>query len=173
MDRRGGRFYGWLLTISAGRTPAIADLCWLRVTGALGLGLVAAGLFFVLRRQRWPDGWAALTAALLVLLPSGQLIAGGASAGRTWWPRVWVWRPLPPRSAVSSRAAPGCGQPGSRWRWLGVLSGALVYQCGVMFYLAGVAGGLGRRLAGSWRKPLGGWSATAACWGRGCCSRSM
>jgi hypothetical protein len=152
---QGRPVYGCLLKLSAGHTPDIGDLCWLRVAGATCLGLVAAGLYFVLRRQRWPDGWAALTAALLVLLPSGQLIAGWGIC----WPHM-VAAGLGLAAFAAAEQGFESSRSGPRAVWLtlalaGVLAGALAYQCGVMFYLAGVAGGLGRRLAGSWRKPLG------------------
>ncbi len=127
---QGRTFYGWLLKISAGRTPAIADLCWLRVAGALGLGLVAAGSFFVLRRQRWPDGWAALMAALLVLLPSGQSIV----AWGICWPHL-VAAGLGLAAFAAAERRFGSARLGLRAAWpaaalLGLAVGALDYQAG-------------------------------------------
>jgi hypothetical protein len=151
---QGRPLYGWLLKISAGRTPDIADFCWLRAAGAITLGVVAAGLYFVLRRQRWPDGWAALAAALLVLLPSGQLIAGW---GICWPHMVAAGLGL----AAFAAAEQGLESVGlaRRAAWLGlaaaaIVIGALDYQSSVMFYLAGVAAGLGRRLVAPGRQPV-------------------
>ena len=151
---QGRPFYGWLLKISAGRTPAIADLCWLRVAGALGLGLVAAGLFFVLRRQRWPDGWAALTAALLVLLPSGQLIV----AWGICWPHL-VAAGLGLAAFAAAERGRGSARLGLRAAWLAAaLLGLAVRRAGLPVrgdvLPRGVAGGLGRRLVGSGEKPV-------------------
>lgn len=151
---QGRPLYGWLLKISAGRTPDIVDFCWLRAAGAISLGLVAAGLYFVLRRQRWADGWAALTAALLVLLPSGQLIAGWGIC----WPHMVAAGLGLAAFAAAEQGLTTAGR-GRRAAWLGlaiaaVVAGALDYQSSVMFYLAGVAAGLGRRLATPGRRPL-------------------
>ncbi len=151
---QGRPVYGWLLKISAGRTPDIGDFCWLRLAGVICLGLVAAGLYFVLRRQRWRDGWAALTAALLVLLPSGQLIAG--------WGICWPHMVAAGLGLTGFAAAEQGLEAAGLWRraaWLGlavaaVVVGALDYQSGVMFYLVGVAAGLGRRLGAPGWKPL-------------------
>jgi hypothetical protein len=151
---QGRPVYGWLLKISAGRTPDIGDLRWLRFAGAICLGVVAAGLFLVLRRQRWSDGLAALTAALLVLLPSGQLVAGWGIC----WPHMVAAGLGLAGFAAAERGLESAGL-GRRAAWLGlavaaVVAGALDYQSSVMFYLTGVAAGVGRRLATPGRRPL-------------------
>ena len=151
---QGRPVYGWLLEVSAGHTPDIGEFCWLRLAGAAGLGLLAAGLYFVLRRQGWRDGLAALTAALLVLLPSGQVIAGWGIC----WPHT-VAAGLGLAAFAAAERGRTAGGWGGRGGWLaaaaiGLALGALDYQCGVLLYLAGVAGGLGPRLADVGRKPV-------------------
>jgi len=151
---QGRPVYGWLLELSAGHTPDIGEFCWLRLAGAAGLGLVAVGLYFVLRRKGWRDGLAALTAALLALLPSGQLIAGWGIC----WPHT-VAAGLGLAAFAAAERGLRAGGLGRRAAWLGaalaaLAVGALDYQCGVMFYLAGVAGGLGWRLLAAREKPV-------------------
>jgi hypothetical protein len=147
--------YGWLLENSARLTPTIDDLRWLRAAGALCLGLLAAGCFAMLRRQQWPACLAALTAALLVLLPSAQLIAGWGVC----WPHV-VAAGLGLAGFAAAERGFGAAQAWQRGALLAVaavsvLVAALIYQSNAMFYLVGVAAGLGRRLEQPLRRQLG------------------
>jgi hypothetical protein len=147
--------YGWLLETSAGLTPTIENLCWLRAAGALGLGLLAAGLWGVLRQQEWPADVAALTAALGVLLPTAQLIAGWGVC----WPHV-VAAGLGLAGFVAAERGFASAPAGRRGALLAVaassvLIGTLIYQPNVMFYLTGVAAGLSRRLGEPLRRQLG------------------
>jgi hypothetical protein len=147
--------YGWLLENSARLTPTIDDLRWLRAAGALCLGLLAAGCFAMLRRQQWPACLAALTAALLVLLPSAQLIAGWGIC----WPHV-VAAGLGLAGFAAAERGFGAAQAWQRGGLLAVaavsvLVAALIYQSNAMFYLVGVAAGLGRRLEQPLRRQLG------------------
>ncbi len=155
--------YGWLLEHSARLTPTIDDLRWLRAAGALCLGLLAAGCFAVLRRQQWPVCVAALAAAMLVLLPSASLIAGW---GICWPHVVAAWLGL--AGFVAAEQGFGATQAWRRGALLAVaaisvLVAALTYQSNAMFYLVGVAAGLGRRLEQPLRRQLGwlAWHAAA------------
>jgi len=151
---QGRPVYGWLLQVSAAHTPDIGDFWSLRLAGAAGLGLLAAGCYLVLRGQGWRCGLAALAAALLVLLPSGQIIAGWGIC----WPHT-VAAGLGLAAFAAAERGRTAGGWGGRGAWLaaaaaGLALGALDYQCGVLFYLAGVAGGLGARLADVAGKPV-------------------
>jgi len=155
--------YGWLLEASARFTPTIDDLRWLRAVGALCLGLLAAGCFAMLRRQQWPVCVAALAAAMLVLLPSAVLIAGW---GICWPHVVAAWLGL--TGFIAAEQGFGSTQAWRRGALLAVaaisvLAGALTYQSNAMFYLVGVAAGLGRRLGEPLQRQLGwvAWHAAA------------
>ena len=158
---QGRPLYGWLITNSARHTPTIDDLRYLRVASAISLGVLAAAFFLVLCRQAWPACLAAVTAALLVLLPSAQL---AASWGVSWAHVVGAWLGLAAFAAVEEGLA--LAQPWRRVAALVValaclLAATLIYQPSAMFYLVGVAAGLGQRLGGTWRRQLGwlGWHA--------------
>ena len=79
----GRPIYGFLLEYSFGWTHSIQELEWLRLAGAIGLGLVAALLFGILRRRGWNFYAAAFTAAMASLTPAAQVIASWATAGPT------------------------------------------------------------------------------------------
>lgn len=144
---QGRPLYGRLLEVTAGWTPAIGDICWLRAAAAVSLGVLAAGFFAVLRQQQWSSGMAALTAAWWVLLPSAQVIVGWGSS----WPHVvGAWLGL--IGFVAAERAEGSGVIWRRGVVLVVattcvVAGAMVYQPSALFYLTGVAAGVGRRLA--------------------------
>jgi hypothetical protein len=147
--------YGWLLRKSAQFTPTIDDLPWLRAAGGLCLGLLAAGCYSILRRQQWSACLAALTAALLVLLPSAQLIAGWGIC----WPHA-VAAGLGLAGYAVAEQGFGMEQGWQRGALLAASAGsvvgaALVYQPNAMFYLVGVAAGLGQRLEQPLRRQLG------------------
>jgi hypothetical protein len=152
---QGRPLYGWLMAFSARQTPTIDDLCWLRAAGAAGLGLLAAAFYLVLRWLQWPACLAAVTAALLVLLPSAQLIA---SWGVSWPHVMGAWLGLGAFVAVEEGFA--LAQAWRRVSLLGValaclLVAALIYQMSAMFYLVGVAAALGGRLGEPLRRQLG------------------
>jgi len=151
---QGRPLYGWLLQLSASHTPDIADFCWLRFGSALCLGLLAALLFAVLRRLQWPSCSAALTAALLALLPSAQLLAGWGIC----WPHALADALGLAAFALAEGGLAAAGS-GRRWAGLGgavlaIVTGALIYQAGPPFYWVGVAGALGMRIGDEGRKHL-------------------
>jgi hypothetical protein len=152
---QGRLLYGWLMALSGRYTPTIDDLCWLRAAGAASLGLLAAALFLVLRRLQWPACLAAITAALLVLLPSAQLVA---SWGVSWPHVIGAWLGLVAFVTVEEGFA--LAQAWARVARLLValaclLAAALIYQPSALFYLVGVAAALGGRLGEPLRRQLG------------------
>ncbi len=130
--------YGWLLQHSFEQVDSIRELAWLRLTGTLGLGVIAILLFRLLRRLGWGLAAAAFTSAMVSLVPSAQVIAGWATA----WPYTVA--------AILSLSAfvvmtPAKRPPGRlRWllAWLLMVFSALTYQPNCLFYVIGLAASL-------------------------------
>lgn len=127
--------YGWLLQHSFERIDEIAGLEWLRLAGAAGLGLAAAALFGVLLRLGWRWPAAGFAAAMTVLAPAAQIVAGWATA----WPY-----PLAALLTLGGFALANANREGSPWlRRAGavllVTASALIYQPNTLLYLVGIA----------------------------------
>ncbi|MBJ6762986.1 glucosyltransferase domain-containing protein [Myxococcaceae bacterium JPH2] len=133
---QGRPIYGWLLERSAHAANTIDGLSGLRLLGVVGLGLLGASLFLLLRREGWPLITSALLAALLTLTPSAQVIASWGIC----WPQAVALvlgvaafglarRGLPPPSE------PATGGVGWRIAAAGVIAVAtLIYQASGLVY---------------------------------------
>ncbi|MDS4071387.1 MAG: hypothetical protein RKO24_17380 [Candidatus Competibacter sp.] len=133
--------YGLLLQHSFERIDSIQGLEWLRLTGTVGLGLVAATLFGLLRRLGWDLAGAAFTGAMVSLAPSAQVIASWA----TGWPYAVA-------ALLSLGGFALADLVGERWKKGGrtgavllVAASALIYQPSSLFYLVGIAAALPRQ----------------------------
>lgn len=123
---------GWLQEHSFRLADGIDDLRWLRLTGTLLLGVVTATLFVLLRRAGWAAVEAMLVAALIVVLPSAQLIASWAVA----WPLAGA---VLLALAAFAWAERGLGRrEGRAWALGGAVvlmaASALTYQPSAQFY---------------------------------------
>ena len=130
--------YGWLLQQSFGSIDTIAELAWLRLAGAAGLGLVAAALFNLLLRLGWHRLAAGFAAAMVVLAPAAQIVAG--------WATAW---PYPVAALLALGGFALANTEGQRHRWLRrtgagflVTASALIYQPNSLLYLVGIAAAL-------------------------------
>src|SRR5258706_706539 len=140
--------YGWLLQATYEQTDSVQDLQWMRFAASLLLGAVSLVMFRGLRALGWSFNTALSFAILLALVPSAQVIAGGAVG----WPYAatallaiagffTVEGPL----TVGRSAGPGraVGQ------WIMALClmvvGALIYQPSRMFYVVPLAARLIRQ----------------------------
>ena len=130
--------YGWLLQQSFGSINTIAELAWLRLVGAMGLGLVAAALFGVLLRVGWHRLAAGFAAAMVVLAPAAQIVAG--------WATAW---PYPVAALLTLGGFALATAEGQRHQWLRrtgagflVAASALIYQPNSLLYLVGIAAAL-------------------------------
>ncbi|MCP3141542.1 glucosyltransferase domain-containing protein [Pyxidicoccus xibeiensis] len=80
----GRPLYGWLLEVSTREAGTITGLSGLRMLSVTGLGLLAAAVFLLLRREGWRTAPAALVAALLTVMPPAQVIASWSIC----WPQA-------------------------------------------------------------------------------------
>ena len=146
----GRPVYGFLLEYSFGWIDSIRELEWLRFAGALGLGLVAAFLFRLLRRRGWSFCAAAFTAAMASLTPAAQVIASWATA----WP--YTVAALLSLGGFALADSAGQGQQGFRrlWAMLFMTLAALIYQPSGLFYCVGIAAALPARRGRPWRENL-------------------
>ncbi len=127
--------YGWLLQYSFEHIDEIAGLEWLRLAGAAGLGLAAAALFGLLLRVGWHWPAAGFAAAMTVLAPAAQIVAGWATA----WPY-----PVAALLALGGFALANANREDYPWlRRTGavvlVTASALIYQPDSLLYLVGIA----------------------------------
>lgn len=133
--------YGLLLEYSFGCLDSIGELEWLRFAGAIGLGLVAALLFGLLRRLGWNLAAATFAAAAVSLTPAAQVIAS--------WATAWPYTVAALLSLGGFALADGGGEHQQGYRRAGaallMAAGALIYQPSGLFYLVGVAAALPRR----------------------------
>lgn len=142
----GRPVYGFLLESSFASIDSIREIKWLRFAGAIGLGLVAAFLFGLLRRRGWSLATAAFTAATVSLAPAAQVIASWATA----WPYTVA-------ALLSLSGFALADSANERWRvsrWTGatllMALAALVYQPSGLFYCVGIAAALPDRRGRSW-----------------------
>lgn len=146
----GRPIYGFLLEYSFGWTDSIQELEWLRFAGAIGLGLVAALLFGILRRRGWSLAAAAFTTAMVSLTPATQVIAS--------WATAWPYTVAALLSLGGFAVADGAKERWSGFRWVGAIVlmtlAALVYQPTGLFYCVGIAAALPERRGRLWRENL-------------------
>ncbi|WP_164019564.1 glucosyltransferase domain-containing protein [Pyxidicoccus trucidator] len=140
----GRPLYGWLLEVSTRAAVDIDGLSGLRMLAVLGLGLLGASVFLLLRREGWRATPAALLATLLTVTPSAQVVA-------TWsicWPQAVA---LVLGVAAFALARRGLDAP-SRGGWQGVAwclggvvamaAATLIYQVSGLFYAVLLAAAL-------------------------------
>lgn len=77
---QGRILYGWLLELAMRSAGGGDGLRWIRLGGALGLSVLAAGVFLITQRSGWRRPHAASLAALVVLPPSAQVFISWATA---------------------------------------------------------------------------------------------
>ncbi|HVS52777.1 MAG TPA: hypothetical protein VHD62_10510 [Opitutaceae bacterium] len=134
--------YGVLLESSFGRLRTIDGLAGLRLLSALLLGVAAATLFWILRRQKWERALALLLATLVVVLPGAQLFVAWTVA----WPlAIALWLALVAFAcAENAFEENSCATRIVFWALavLLVMASALIYQPNSLFYLVPVAAGL-------------------------------
>jgi hypothetical protein len=88
--------YGVLLETTAAWIERIDDLKWMRLAGAVSVGLVSGTAFFVFTGAGWGIGLSALLSATIGLLPAAQIISSWAIC----WPHglgcartlAFLWR---------------------------------------------------------------------------------
>ncbi len=137
----GRPVYGFLLENSFGYIDSIRELESLRFLGAIGLGLVAALLFGLLRRLGWRMATATFTAAAVSLTPAAQVIAS--------WATAWPYTVAALLSLSGFALADSASDRWTGYRRAGAVLlmalGALIYQPTGLLYLVGVAAALPRR----------------------------
>lgn len=137
--------YGVLLQTSFGPIHTIDDLKWMRVLGALTIGLTAGLTFLLLRAMKWDRWIAAGIAALIAVVPSAQVIVCWAIC----WP---IGAALLFSFAGFVCAQRAFGDEGARMNvrrlaWGAaaaalVATSALTYQPNALFYFVGIAAGV-------------------------------
>ena len=137
--------YGWLLQATYGQTGTVAGLAWMRVFAALLLGAISVVSFRGLRGLGWSFNTSLCFAALLVLVPSAQVIAGWAIG----WPYaatalLAIGGFFTVEGALAAGAGAGVGRAVAQW---GVALGlmmvaALIYQPSALFYVVPLAAAL-------------------------------
>lgn len=151
----GRPLYGWLLETAVREAGNIDGLSGMRAMSVLGLGLLAAAVFLLLRRDGWSTAPAALLAAFVTVMPSAQVIAS--------------WSICCPQTAALLLAAAsyalarrGLDAPsGSTWRrvaWclgggVAMATATLIYQVSGLFYAVLLAAALVRRQDTDLRAP--------------------
>ncbi|RKG73185.1 hypothetical protein D7V88_36895 [Corallococcus terminator] len=141
---QGRPLYGWMLEASAKAAGGIDGLMGLRLLGVAGLGVLAAAVFLMLRKEGWRPGSAALLAGFLTLTPSAQVIANWSIC----WPQA-VALMLGLASFACARRAIGHPEETAPhgWRWTLAAVGAmatatLIYQVSGLFYAVLLAAAL-------------------------------
>jgi hypothetical protein len=132
---QGRPLYGWMLEASTKAAGGIDGLVGLRLMGVAGLGVLAAAVFLLLRKEGWRPGTAALLAGFLTLTPSAQVIANWSIC----WPQA-VALMLGLGVFAFARRAIGRPEDGARFRWpyavaaVGAMATAtLIYQVSGLF----------------------------------------
>ncbi|MBZ4333088.1 hypothetical protein K8556_19855 [Corallococcus sp. AS-1-12] len=132
---QGRPLYGWMLEASAKAAGGIDGLMGLRLMGVAGLGVLAAAVFLLLRKEGWRPGSAALLAGFLTVTPSAQVIANWSIC----WPQALALMLGLGAFAFARRAI---GPPGAeaplRWPYalaaVGTMATAtLIYQVSGLF----------------------------------------
>ncbi len=135
--------FGWISEQSLKHLYTIHDLQWARLWAALCAGLAAGGTAWALTGLlRWRLATAALTGALVALLPGTQVIVGWAIC---WGHLVGLILGIAGFAAVEGglRASGRAGRfSGLIGGWALVVTGALTYQSNVLFYAVFLAAAL-------------------------------
>ncbi|MFP2912329.1 hypothetical protein ACLESD_46365 [Pyxidicoccus sp. 3LFB2] len=140
----GRPLYGWLLEVSTRAAGDIAGLVGLRMLAVLGLGLLGAAVFLLLRQVGWRATPAALLAAFFTVMPSAQVVV----AWSICWPQTVA---LLLGVAAFALARRGLEVP-SRTAWhsgvwclggvLAMGAATLIYQISGLFYAVLLAAAL-------------------------------
>jgi hypothetical protein len=119
--------YGVLLETSAAWIEEIDDLKWMRLAGAVSVGLVSGAAFFVFTEVGWSIGLSALLSATIGLLPAAQIISSWAIC----WPHglagvLGLLAFLLAEHGIRARTS---------WRRIpGMLAGSVLLTLGTLFY---------------------------------------
>ncbi|WP_241759055.1 hypothetical protein [Pyxidicoccus parkwayensis] len=140
----GRPLYGWLLETSVREAGDIDGLSGMRALSVVGLGLLGAAVFLLLRKEGWPTAPAALLAAFLTVMPSAQVIASWSIC----WPQAVALLLTVGAYALARRGfeAP----PEALWRrgaWclggvVAMATATLIYQVSGLFYAVLLAAAL-------------------------------
>lgn len=141
---QGRPLYGWMLEVSARAAGGIDGLTGLRLLGVAGLGVLAAAVFLMLRKEGWRPTSAALLAGFLTLTPSAQVIANWGIC----WPQAVALMLGLTAFALARRGMGSPQEPAShpgRWSLGAVVAMAaatLIYQVSGLFYAVLLAAAL-------------------------------
>src|SRR5258708_3599599 len=137
----GRPIYGFLLQHSFERVWDIQDLQWLRLIGAMGIGLISAASFLLFVFVGWSLVPAACTAASLALLPAAQVIVS--------WAITWPYTVASLIAYGGFTVAEWALQNRRKWTFfaatLFVTTSALIYQPSSLFYVIPLAAALVKR----------------------------
>jgi hypothetical protein len=119
--------YGVLLETTAAWIERIDDLKWMRLAGAVSVGLVAGTSFLIFTQLGWGMGLSALLAATIGLLPAAQVISS--------WAICWPHGLAALLGLLAFILADWAIRRKNSWRQLpGILAGSSVLALGTLFY---------------------------------------
>jgi hypothetical protein len=119
--------YGVLLETTAAWIERIDDLRWMRLAGAVSVGLVSGTAFFVFTEVGWGIGLSALLSATIGLLPAAQIISS--------WAICWPHGLAAVLGLLAFLLTDQALRTKTSWRQLpGMLTGSVILALGVLFY---------------------------------------
>jgi hypothetical protein len=119
--------YGVLLETTAAWIERIDDLKWMRLAGAVSVGLVSGTAFFVFTQVGWSVGLSALLSATIGLLPAAQIISS--------WAICWPHGLAGVLGLLAFLLADRVIRTKTSWRRLpGMLAGSATLALGTLFY---------------------------------------
>ena len=124
---QGRPIYGILVESTFAELDGINALPWARVLGALSIGIVCAGMAYLLEKQGWPRRISVASALLLGVLPSAQVVINWGSC----WPHAFASALGVIAFALSDR---GLRDPRPYRRLPWIIAGAATLLCGVLVY---------------------------------------
>jgi hypothetical protein len=119
--------YGVLLETTASWIERIDDLKWMRLAGAVSVGLVSGTAFFVFTEVGWGIGLSALLSATIGLLPAAQIISS--------WAICWPHGLAAVLGLLAFLLADRAIRTKTSWRQLaGMATASVILALGVLFY---------------------------------------
>ena len=119
--------YGVLLETTAAWIERIDDLKWMRLAGAVSVGLVSGTAFIVFTQVGWSAGLSALVSATIGLLPAAQIISS--------WAICWPHGLAAVLGLLAFLVADRFIRARNSWRRLpGMFAGSAVLALGILFY---------------------------------------